>query len=193
MEGQEKVRIFQNELSYIKNCKIREFTQKCVEILPDYFFEIPASSTGKYHPSYTLGNGGLVKHVRAAVRIAVEMMYLDMFKYTDDEKDIIVSALILHDGLKSGFPKESYTKHEHPLLVIDHIKQHAEICGLVEPEILNKIFGALASHMGQWQTARNSRVELPKPTGKMENFVHLCDYLASRKCLEHNFDVSVGR
>ena len=193
MDNKEKVAIFQSELNYIRNEKIKEFTSRCVELLPDYFFEIPASSTGKYHPSYTLGSGGLVKHVKAAVRIAVEMFGLDMFKYTNDEKDAIVATLILHDGVKSGITKGAYTVHEHPLLIVDHIKRFPEVCALLDKGILNVIFGALASHMGQWQTARNSRVELPKPKGKLENFVHLCDYLASRKCLEHNFDVSVGR
>lgn len=193
MDSKQKLTVFQNELNYIRNSKIKEFTSRCVELLPDYFFEIPASSTGKYHPSYTLGAGGLVKHVRAAVRIAVEMCGLDMFKYTDDEKDAIVATLILHDGVKSGINKGMYTAHEHPLLIVEYIKRFPDVCALLDEDILNIIFGALASHMGQWQTARNSRVELPKPKGKLENFVHLCDYLASRKCLEHNFDVSVGR
>ena len=30
---------------------------------------------------------------------------------------------------------------------------------------------------------------MPKPKGSMQSFVHLCDYLASRKALEFNFDV----
>lgn len=47
---------------------------------------------------------------------------------------------------------------------------------------------ALPLTWGQWNTARYSKVELPKPKNKYQKFVHLCDYLASRKFLEMNFD-----
>ena len=36
---------------------------------------------------------------------------------------------------------------------------------------------------------KTGAVLMPKPTTKAQNFVHLCDYLASRKCLEFNFSV----
>lgn len=39
----------------------------------------------------------------------------------------------------------------------------------------------IASHMGQWNRAFNSNVTLPKPKSDIQQFVHLCDYLASRK------------
>ena len=41
---------FKKELEYIKSDKIRNACKEMIELLPDYFFEIPASSTGKYHP-----------------------------------------------------------------------------------------------------------------------------------------------
>ena len=73
-------------------------------MLPDYFYEIPASSTGKYHPDFSLGEGGLVRHVKVAVRLAKELLDNPCIgdKYTNNEKDIMIFTLILHDGLKSG-------------------------------------------------------------------------------------------
>ena len=67
-----KTEQFKTEIGYIKNLRYQENIKILVELLPDYFFEIPASSTGKYHPSYALGDGGLVRHVKVAVRIAHE-------------------------------------------------------------------------------------------------------------------------
>ena len=64
---------FIKELEYIKNDDIRGFAKLALENLPDYFFDVAASSTGKYHPTYALGNGGLVRHTKAAVRIAFEL------------------------------------------------------------------------------------------------------------------------
>lgn len=42
--------------------------------------------------------------------------------------------------------------------------------------------------VGQWNTVRYSKVVLPTPKTKYQKFVHLCDYLASRKFLEVNFN-----
>ena len=55
-------------------------------------------------------------------------------------------------------------------------------------EQMKFLYDCIATHMGQWNTARYSKVELSKPKNKYQKFVHLCDYLASRKFLEMNFD-----
>jgi len=54
--------IFEKELSQMTDSKAKEFTKQCLEKLPEYFFEVPASTTGKYHPEFSLGEGGLVRH-----------------------------------------------------------------------------------------------------------------------------------
>ena len=44
--------------------------------------------------------------------------------------------------------------------------------------------------MGEWNTDYKTKEEvLPLPESEMQKFTHLCDYLASRKMLEVNFDV----
>ena len=67
-----KVNVFEKEINYVKNPRYKESAKKLIELLPDYFFEVPASSTGKYHPSFALNNGGLVRHTKVAVRLAYE-------------------------------------------------------------------------------------------------------------------------
>ena len=190
----DRLKIFETELQYIRNPKIKEFTQKAVEKLPEYFFSVPASSTGKYHPSYALGDGGLVRHTQAAVRIAIELFRMDCFKYTEEEKDMIIASLILHDGCKSGLEKSQYTITEHPLVIAKFVKEDQEIHDCLDEETLNIITGNIESHMGIWCYDYKTKKEvLPKPKTKMQHFVHWCDYLASRKCLEFNFDVPVVR
>ena len=63
----ERLHMFKPELGTIKSQVYSDFAEAAIISLPDYFFEIPASSTGKYHPSYALGTGGLVRHTKAAV------------------------------------------------------------------------------------------------------------------------------
>ena len=190
----DRLSIFKTELSYILNPKIKEFTEKALNNLPEYFFSIPASSSGKYHPKYALGEGGLVKHTQAAVRIAVEMFRLDIFKYTEDEKDMIISSLILHDGYKSGIDNSSHTVTEHPLIVANMLRTNTDINSCIDEETLNMIIGNIESHMGSWCFDYKTKKQvLPKPKSKIQHVVHWCDYLASRKCLEFNFDVKVVR
>ena len=50
------------------------------------------------------------------------------------------------------------------------------------------ICAMIESHMGPWNTHPYTKEEiLPKPKTKYENFVHMCDYLASRKFLDVKF------
>lgn len=174
-----KSEIFEKELNYIKNNDIKNEIEEILNHLPCYFFKIPASSSGKYHPQYALGEGGLVRHTKAAVGIAVELFNNHTVQnFTDFEKDCIIGALILHDGLKG----KDYTEFKHPL----KMKTFCET--FLKPS--HKIIAnAIASHMGEWSTSKYEEGHLPKPQTELEKFVHLCDYLASRKCLEFNFEV----
>ena len=119
----EKKDYFKKELGYIKNKNIKESCEVMINLLPDYFFTIPASSTGKYHPKFTLGDGGLVRHVKAAVLLAKDLLDNPTIgdKYTSDEKDLMIMTLILHDGLKSGLTHNRYTQVDHPTLIKNYI------------------------------------------------------------------------
>jgi hypothetical protein len=65
--------------------------------------------------------------------------------------------------------------------------------GLTQEELGN-VIGNIAHHMGAWVFDYKTHQKiLDEPVGKMQNFVHLVDYLASRKCLEFNFDVKIER
>lgn len=185
----EKVDYFKKELSYIKESRIKESCMTMISLLPDYFFQIPASSTGKYHPEFTLGEGGLVRHVKAAVMIAKDLLDNPLIgdKYTSCEKDLMLMALILHDGLKSGMTHNRYTQFDHPILIKNYIIDNKDKLSLSDKE-LEFIGSVISAHMGPWNKDYNGNEVLPVPKTKYENFVHMCDYLASRKYLNIKFD-----
>ena len=190
----DRLEVFKTELEYIRNPKIKEFTEKTLLEVPEYFFRIGASSTGKYHPSYTIGEGGLVKHSKAAVRVAIELFRMSEKGYTDDEKDIVISALILHDAAKQGFNGSKYTITEHPLEIVKFFKSKKELRKIIPEDILNAISNCICSHMGIWDYDYKTKEKvLPRPKTRLEKIVHIADYIASRKCLEFNFDVEVKR
>ena len=184
----EKIEYFNKEYEYIKNDKKKNDIRYLVSKLPDYFFEIPASSTGKYHPYFASTSHGLVKHTKVAVRIAKELLdNPGLNNFTDDEKDIIIMALILHDGCKSGMVKEKYTRFDHPLIICDLINENRSKLSLNDDEVdlLTKI---ISSHMGIWNKDYNGNEVLPIPKDKYQRFVHLCDYLSSKKFIDIKFD-----
>jgi hypothetical protein len=190
MNSQEKLSTFRKELLFIQDIAIRTFTEEALKFVPDYFYEIPSSSTGKYHPSYALGQGGLVRHTKAAVGIAWELFRVEMFDYTDEEKDCIIASLILHDTYKSGLNHSTYTVTEHPLIAIEQFSQNTKLTELLTDKQRDIIFDCISHHMGQWTMNFTTKKEvLEKPKTKVSKFVHLCDYLASRKCLEYNFNI----
>ena len=68
-----KISCFETEINYIKDKSKQEDIKFLINLLPDYFFTIPASSTGKYHPKFASSKSGLLKHTKAAVRIAHDL------------------------------------------------------------------------------------------------------------------------
>jgi 23S rRNA maturation-related 3'-5' exoribonuclease YhaM len=183
-----KVDVFKKELSYIKNEKYVECAKNMIELLPDYFFTIPASSTGKYHPEFAQGDGGLVRHTKVAVRMAYELSSNNSIghSFKNDEKDLMMIALIMHDGAKSGIPKGKYTCVDHPLIISKLIRDNKSSIGLSDEEI-DFVCSVIESHMGEWNTDFNGNEVLPLPKNKYQRFVHMCDFLASKKFINVKF------
>lgn len=184
-----KLEIFKTEINYIKNNNYKENTKILLEQVPDYFFEIPASSTGKYHPSFSQGSQGLVRHTKVALKIAKDILDIEYMNngFTENEKDLILIAILFHDTQKLGKNQEKYTRFDHPLLAASFIEEHKEKTTFTKQEI-ELLKQMISAHMGQWNTNNYSNIILPKPKNKYEFFVHMCDYLSSKKYLDIKFD-----
>lgn len=175
-----KLEILKYELNLIKDKNIKHFNESALKLLPDYFWTISASSTAKYHPKYALGEGGLVKHTQCAVRIAESLFQI--VNFSNEEQDIIISALLLHDGCKKGLTESQYVKHDHPEIIIEFLLMNKldEFISIKQFELLSN---CIRKHMGKWNTNNYDKTVLLVPQTKIERFVHMCDYLASRKFL----------
>lgn len=103
-----------------------------------------------------------------------------MYEHIKADWDCIISALILHDSVKKGNNGSTYTVHDHPIAAADFVVKMAGIRSIDE-SLIETICGLIRSHMGQWDTNAYSSVVLPKPKTASQKFVHMCDYLASRK------------
>ena len=188
----ERMNLINPVLDTISNKDIKEFAIVLLDNLPEYIWHVGASSTGKYHPQYSLGEGGLMRHQMAVVRFINFFFELEQYgsKLTSREMDLMRVAGLVHDGMKSGtqadFEASKYTKFDHPLQMAAIIRSYDG--KYLNHDELEFIAEVISKHMGQWNTDKKSSVVLPKPNDKFSRMLHVADYLASRKCLTMNFD-----
>lgn len=199
-----KHELFQKELDTFTHLDIKEFCEKILDDAPDYFFHVAASSTGKYHPDYAQGDGGLMRHTKAVLRFYNHFTSLEQYKniFTEREIDLGRVSCIAHDIQKSGTEesyqekigngaKKVFTVFDHPLLAAKYIMSYKN--KYLNENELKYIALSIGCHMGQWNTDKKSKIELPKPTTQMQQLVHLSDYMASRKDIEVIFDTDEAR
>jgi len=174
-----------DEINPFQNSDIRLFGIYLLVNVPDYFFHIPASSSGKYHPASDLGEGGLVRHSISVKRMLDHLMEPNgYYEFTDRQKELLQLAALFHDCMKSGtqedYEKNPHTRFLHPILAANFIMYCA--C-MYEFPYEDAVFmaSAIASHMGQWNTSKHERGLLPLPTKPHQKVLHLADYLASRQ------------
>lgn len=204
MTKEERLSLFQEEIDLIPSSTFRELVSTLLASAPDVFFHAPASSTGKYHPSYSLGEGGLVRHVKAAVRIGKSLLDAGVYRVYDPDfscdpdsfKTVVISALILHDLYKFGLdadqfiPGVTHTEHSHPLIAGREILQTANAMtangrmSRDEYMLAHFVKEAVECHSGKFTYSPHSPIILPEPYFWHGWLVHICDYLASRKFIE---------
>lgn len=178
--------IFTRYINQIKSPEVKNIVKRGLAECPEEFYTMAASTTGKYHPKFALGEGGLIRHTLAACCWAVDMLEMEQYEELRAYKDLILAALILHDSVKKGTSKSKYTVFEHSIFAAEMVERiskelYDETFNEVYKEKGHYIACLIASHMGQWNVNLYSKTILPKPKTATQKFVHLCDYLASRK------------
>lgn len=188
----ERLNIVQSVLNTFENDDIKNFAIVLLDNLPEYIWRVPASSTGKYHPAYSLGEGGLMRHQIAVVRLLNFFLELEQYNkiIPSRERDLLRVAGLIHDGRKSGsqsdYERSKYTKFDHPLQMATVIRSYDG--KYLNHDEIELIAHCIESHMGQWNVDRKTGECLPKPEDLHQELVHLADYLASRKPLTMDFE-----
>lgn len=189
---EERLKLVQPILDTFVNDDIKEFTMVLLDNIPEYIWHVGASSTGKYHPAYSLGEGGLMRHQIAVVRFINFFFDLEQYnsKLTSREMDLMRLSGLVHDGMKSGnqedYEKSKYTKFDHPIQMANLIRSYDG--KYLNHDEIEMVAETISKHMGAWNTDKKSSAVLPKPNDKFSRMLHVADYLASRKCITMDFD-----
>lgn len=173
------IKLFERELELIVDEELRMVVKAyLLERVPDYFWTDGASSSGKYHPQFAQGEGGLVRHTKAVVMFAEELLRMSSYAYMRDAyKDYAIAACIVHDTMKYGlgeFDKTQYKNHAKNASIA--FAEFALECDYRPSEIL---LNAISAHMGQWSTDKEDR-----PFTNVDRLVHMADYMASRSFID---------
>lgn len=163
-------------LSMIANPELRACARKLWNNAPKYFFHDAASSSGKYHPKFDLGDGGVMRHSLLVAYFAHEIATAWGMSQRDIDRAVI--AGLIHDVLKRGPEGGEQTVFEHPLYAARYVRDMFP--GNDDMEI---VATAIESHMGKWNTSKYSDVVLPVPVTMIQLCVSAADMTASRKIL----------
>ena len=185
-----------------------KFALELVDSVPDCFWTMPASSSGKHHPDHDLGEGGLARHSLMVYRWLMMLMEANEQDMSEFLPGMILAALF-HDCCKSGMPPDidlNSTKFEHPFLSAKFVLDKAEQFAKDNKDFMDKtaededIFkkdiavavSAIETHMGRWNTKKDTQIVLPKPKTPIQYMVHLADYIASRKTTKFDYEFFLG-
>lgn len=183
MNINERLSLFANELNDIQDNNLRQFAVQLLVNAPEYFFTVPASSSGKYHPYFAREVGGLVKHTRCVIFYAE--CNAESFNFDSHIKDLAIIAALAHDIKKQGNNNTgSHTVWEHPELAYNYVLEMQKTNShLISVEDATIIANAILCHMGKWQhdaQFTRGKKAFPLPTTLFDYAIQSADYMASR-------------
>lgn len=148
----------------IRGKTITTFLTAC----PDYFWELPTTSTGKYHPRDERGEYGNWLHTKrvfmqyqSLARVDVEMGLLTEYEY-----DCGKSAALLHDMMKYGWPSHGnqHTQDDHDVIAADVAKHIGDLP--------SDVYLPIHAHMAKWGEGK-------EPETRNEWLLHRADKAVS--------------
>ena len=162
--------IFKNELGSFEApvSGYRDFTLSILNRLPAYFLT----------PGRDGGDNSVVSHTKASVAFANTLLGLEAYRsmFGASERDIIRSALLLHDGMIYGTAENpGQINPSHPDLMAEFIELDTEAA--LPPFMRGEVVSAVRKHSGN-RSINGAGV----PNGsEIDRFVHMCVYLATKK------------
>jgi hypothetical protein len=148
----------------LRECVIQTFYDGC----PDYFWQKPTSSSGKYHSPDERGKHGNLLHTKRvfAAYCNLSESYLEAHKITEWQREAGKAAALLHDMMKYGWPSSGneHTVNDHDIIAAE-VARHIGDCP-------NEVYLLIHSHMGSW-------AEGMMPQNERQWLLHFADKSAS--------------
>lgn len=157
-------------MPHIKKINDPEIQDEVIELTsesPEYFWKVPASTSG-YHHRICRKTHGLWAHTLMGATALERLMdsRCEMGLISEDEKDLARAAVILHDQRKNGNPMapSNSSTSDHDLRMSRVVK--------TESDLPYEVSAAIKTHMGAWYDG-------PEPKTELQRVVHDADMIAS--------------
>jgi len=185
--GRRLLKELETELNKIKNPELKILTKQILLDCSDFNCDMGASSSGKYHPEFDLGPGGLIRHTKTTCR-SIETIMKMWPQYDGTNWDIPYISMILHDMCKYTKLNQEHSHQDHPLLMAEKIRSfkptsqgdwfldYKELA-----ENLEKIAQNVETHMSRWDTDRDENKIGEKPKNMENAFCAIADMISSQK------------
>ncbi|MXV60687.1 HD domain-containing protein [Natronorubrum sp. JWXQ-INN-674] len=153
-------------VALIDDDRTRAFTINLSSKAPEYFWNVPASTSGYHHPACQ-NERGLWAHTLMLSTIIERLgpSYVEQGLLEAADIDLAHAAAILHDQRKMGDPSAPAAKSTS-----DHDVRMAAVVS--ESPLSDRIERAVASHNGPWYDG-------PNPDSQLDTLVHTADMIAS--------------
>ncbi|MDT8434675.1 MAG: HD domain-containing protein [Anaerosomatales bacterium] len=162
------------EVAGIPHRSLSLFVARTLAEAPEGFWTAPASAGGNRHPEWARGEGGLVLHTIAVMRVARSLFGL--FEIVDrDDQAVVLSAAALHDVMKGWDGRKwGATRTDHGERAAGWIGERDG--DPVLAYLVSQVCACVRSHMVQW--AGDPVVYSTAP--RLVSVVATADYVASR-------------
>jgi len=175
-----------DDINLIEDENIRSFVRSILVRSTDFWL-MPSSFSGKYHPKDEHGVGGNVLHTKRDMRVA--KILSESYGLTDEEKDMVFAASLLHDIRKGNRNPDSdkFTYDPmHPYTVGQFVRKCQEddkkfasesqsSTLYLSEDTVQAILRLVRCHLGPW-----SPVPETTPVTYLDMIVHIADNVASK-------------
>lgn len=156
-----------SEINKISNLRLRGVVAYYYLTHGNKHFSVASTVRGKYHPVDEYRYGGLHKHTLRVFRVAEHLMEMDN-NFTQDERDLILAACLIHDANK--VTKNPRDENAGVKLVKNIIRDIPCSNGELLVELV-------AIHGGRFYPPGEYAYD---PNNKLHRVLHTADYIASR-------------
>lgn len=142
------------EAMTIENKELRTMVLEALQHTPEYFWQVPASSSKKYHNPWCRNQHGLWIHVKMAFTTLnrISDSYVQQGLLPEEWIDYAKAAVLLHDMFKQGMPQEDgesdtgHTVSDHDVIGAEWLEDNTDL-----PEPVTE---AVHTHNGGWYDGR---------------------------------------
>lgn len=188
--------MYQNAIKELleKNLTDRSFTlwNQLNSLFPN-IWELPTSSTGKYHQKKDGRVPSCAEHVYEMLYAAQKIMRTFNIKSKTTDCDVVLLAVVLHDAFKYGnYGSSKHTIYKHDVIMGDIIAENeSKLKEIFTDDQIKTLELMIRFHSGQWSTDvdKRKRSEFDFDNfSKYILFIHMLDMLSTANCLHTDID-----